>query len=267
MNARGIRLTQLACESGVPISTLTGWLLRRSKARLNDKNLALIAAWIGIEIEDAIRLQGGTVKERRHEIVFTKIAQSEKYQARHKLFVKGASLPKRLGRRGAKKRAEKYRQQGFSGLSDDHRKRISAGRLRYFKREDAKRPGWHNETLLGRAHLMLASLRRYRPYLSEEECEDEAVRRLLQPPYKVGSKEIARRLLRPKRKRQAGPQLNRERCRELLQLMSEKGWDGMGHAPHEFDVEFGNRIDLHYRSAREWRVRNLEGCLARRRST
>lgn len=148
-----------ACaEADATYSSVRGWL-KRDEGRLKEPALAAVAAWLGISLEEATKLQGGTAEAKRLEATRQGLASSEKVASyRQKL-----RTNRRFQRQVVNRMAEAVR--GHE-KSPDHRKKISIALKTYRQGKSGREPhplGQHNRTMRGRAQNSLKNFLRRTP--------------------------------------------------------------------------------------------------------
>jgi hypothetical protein len=122
---RKITIKAAAREMGMAYSAMRDWL-QRENGRLRRENLALLAAWLGISVEVAIKLQDGTAEEHQRDIAArASAAYAEKLR----------SDPK------AKRRANKAREPAHAAVrgkpkSEEQRRKMSAAHRAYWGSDD-----------------------------------------------------------------------------------------------------------------------------------
>ena len=191
-NRRGT-LNEACLEMGRNRGTMTSWLLT-PEGRLSISNLEPLARWLGLSINEAIRLQGGTAEGRQREIAVAALAPLNDNLASRKRRLKAATRAAADVNRGRR-------------LTDAHRGRLRESLKAARAQDDPRRYGRHNGTLRGQARHMLGALKWRRPGLSADQYQAEAVARLLAPPYNVRIELEAIALLQPQKRRRGRPQI------------------------------------------------------------
>lgn len=203
MRARNLNATDLARLTGIGRSTIAQWLLR-PHARLRLPSLARVAQWLDISVEEAAKLQDGTAEDQTRERLH-RLRDSDAYK-RFQKRLRTTPLGRKFGERATAATRGK-------AVSPEHREKLSAALRRYRQRPDAH--PFQGATLRSRARRLLNQLQRKRPD-HDDAAHTEAVERLLQAPYNVPTKQAARALLQPRRKKHPrGRPFNDRRC-EIL---------------------------------------------------
>jgi hypothetical protein len=255
LKKRRISMREASREIGSHESKLGDWL-RTSGQRLVEDHAAAVASWLGISPEEAVKLQGGTGEAHRRE--------GRARQAREDA-ERRSTEPNTHHARQFRVRQRKASRTGAtkvhgSKLSSSHKAKIGAGQKAYWARPDARpSPFPGSITLRRRARLTLSALRRFHPNWTSEELETEAVRRMLSWPENLGSEEVARGLIAPRRLlRDRTASLGRPvltaRCEALekMRLEDEWAWSGQGRAPYGFMKALGRRLGLTYKAMSDW---------------
>jgi hypothetical protein len=188
IEGRGGTVMQASLAAGLVNSTATAWL-RGERARLHEPNLAKVAHWLGVEVDVARQLQGGTAGERFSAALKASPAQGDLVKKRQATgwYAKVTGKAAAVALRG---RAQ----------TPEHRARIGEALRAYHARPNrAHTPGAHLRTFRGRCQQVLKTLRRHHPELGPAEVMEGAIRRLLEPPYSVGSELSARAFLTRKK--------------------------------------------------------------------
>jgi hypothetical protein len=221
----------------LPVS-VSNWL-RHKDHRLETPQITKIAAWLGIGLNEAIKLQGGSAEERTHEIA-----------------LRAAQSPARLAYLERLKHDPAYRRTIAQVISDanrgkhvspETRAKMSVAVARRFQEDPTRgsRAARHMNTKRATAHRILANLRRWRPGLTPDEQKAEAIRRLLLPPHNVKTDDDARALFAPKPKpRPIRRRASRHphRCPLLQAMDAEIPRLPSGRRAHRFMPEFERRL-------------------------
>jgi hypothetical protein len=137
--ARGLTRRAAGDQAGINYSALRTWL-KTPQSRLGEKNLALMAAWLEISIDQALRLQGGTAEGHRKARALVGL-KAHNEQARRD--------PK-LVRKAVERMAKAVR---GTHHSEEHRARQSVGLKAYRRGESLRRPKVHELHVVDNASL------------------------------------------------------------------------------------------------------------------
>lgn len=227
LRSRWVSVAQAHKEMGIPVPTLYTWIRRRD-GWLEDHRLGQVAGWLAIELDEAIRLQGGHAADRRRESV---------RQADH---------PERQRLRTDKKYARKNVRAAAAAVrgaarSIEHRQRLSEAVTAYYARNpDTSYLGAYAADADGRAKQIARNYRRHHVDWTEEQVRATTALRLLEPTDNVASFEEALRLLdprptNPKAKKTAGPaHRHREHSNWLPALLPMLATYAGSRRPHRF---------------------------------
>jgi transcriptional regulator with XRE-family HTH domain len=164
---RAVGLTPAAASRalGWPNGAVSDWLTTPGRF-LTRRLLGPLATWLQVDIEEAIRLQGGTGEEQQLEAV--RRASTEDRRAWARAFWtspahKGARARWRAGRHGAR----------GAPKSPEHRAKIAAANQARYAQTPKPAPTFRARVLGTRAHF-----RRHHPDWSPEEVEEQTIARL-----------------------------------------------------------------------------------------
>jgi hypothetical protein len=225
VKVRGLTRRAAADQIGIGYSALRTWW-QTPGSRLQDNNLALMAAWLEISIDEALRLQGGTAEERRKALALAGLkTHNEEVRRDPKLALKAAA---------AVAKAVQAMNSAVRGThqSEEHRDGIQQGVKAYRSRPGAHPLGQHHNTRRGKAQQLLRSLKGHHPEWSESKLLEEADRRLREPPYSIRDGRVRHLILAPKQR--VGRPPREDRCKQLCELLAQVEPDRNGGLPRGF---------------------------------